>query len=159
SDEAFDRSFLRTRVLPSLLARYPGLRETLARAAQNLSDAAQLLDELAARDARGAVVENGLAISALAALSPAGARNLLRWFLEQQHLPAPGRDQLDEARRQVLAARSDARVRVKVGAAWLRRHRGRLCLELPGRTPAKHWSVAWTGEHELTLPGDLCCLR
>ena len=159
SDDAFDRSFLRARILPELVARYPGLRETLGRAAQNLGDAAQLLDDLAARDARGAVTGTGMAVSALAALSPAGARNLLRWFLEQQHLPAPSRDQLDEARRQLLAARADARVRVKLGAAWLRRHRGRVYVEPVGLEPAKGWCIAWTGQHELTLPGDLGILR
>jgi tRNA(Ile)-lysidine synthase len=159
ADEGFDRSFLRARVLPLLTARYPSLHETLGRAAQNLGDAAQLLDDLAARDARGAVAGDSLAVSALAALSPAGGRNVLRWFLEQQHLPAPTRDQLDEARRQALAARADARVRVKVGAAWLRRHRGRLYVEPAGREPAKGWRAAWTGQHELTLPGDLGCLR
>jgi len=159
SDEAFDRSFLRARVLPELAARYPGLRETLRRTAQNLGDAAQLLDDLAAKDARGAVSANSLAVSALPGLSPAAARNLLRWFLEQQHLPAPARDQLEEALRQVLAARADARVRVKLGTAWLRRHRGRLYIEAVGREPAKGWRVAWNGQHELTLPGDLGCLR
>jgi len=159
SDESFDRSFLRARILPALVARYPALRETLGRAAQNLGDATQLLDDLAARDARGAVRGNSLAVSALASLPPAGARNLLRWFLEQQHLPAPARDQLEEARRQVLAARVDARVRVKLGAAWLRRHRGLLYLEPVGGEPAKGWRVAWTGQHELRLPGDLGCLR
>src|SRR5215475_13022250 len=99
-DEAFDRNFLRAGVLPALAARYPGLRETLGRAAQNLRDAAELLDDLAARDARGAVARSSLAVSALAALSPAGARNLLRWFLEQQDLTVASRDQLEEARRQ-----------------------------------------------------------
>jgi tRNA(Ile)-lysidine synthase len=159
SDEAFDRSFLRVRVLPELVARYPGLRETLGRAAQNLGDAAQLLDDLAARDASGAVTGNGMAVAALAALSPAGARNVLRWYLEQQHLPAPNRDQLDEALRQLLAARADARVRVKLGAAWLRRHRGRVYVEPVASEPAKGWRIAWTGQHELALPGDLGILR
>jgi len=155
SDEAFDRSFLRSRVLPVLVARYPGLRETLGRTAQNLGDATQLLDDLAGRDAHGALAGDSLAVSALAALSPAGARNLLRWFLETQHLPAPSRDQLDEALRQVLAARADARVRVKIGTAWLRRHRGRLYVEAARREPAEGWRVAWSGQHEVTLPGDL----
>jgi len=159
SDEAFDRGFLRARILPALVARYPGLRETLGRAAQNLGDAAQLLDDLATRDARGAVTGSSLAVSALAALSPAGARNLLRWFLEQQDLAVSSRDQLEEAWRQALTARTDARVRVKVGVAWLRRHRGRLYVEPFGREPAKGWCVAWSGQHELTLPGNLGCLR
>jgi len=159
SDPAFDRSFLRTRILPELVARFPGLRVTLGRAARNFSDAVELLDELAVRDAQGGAAETSLAVSALAARSPAGARNLLRWFLEQQGLCAPSRDQLEEALRQALAARGDARLRVKVGAAWLRRHRGRLYLESAGREPAPGWRLAWTGQRELPLPAGLGRLR
>ncbi len=159
SDPAFDRSFLRTRILPELVERFPGLRDTLGRAAHNFADAAQLLDDVAARDAQGAAAGDSLAMSALAALSPAGARNLLRWFLERQTLSVPTRDQLEEALRQALAARADAQLRVKVGAAWLRRHRGRLYLEPAGREPAPGWRLTWTGQHELTLPAELGRLR
>lgn len=159
-DPAFDRSFVRTRILPELVARFPGLTETFGRAAHNFADAAQLLDDLAARDAQGVgAAGESLSVSALAALSPAGARNLLRWFLQRQSLPAPSRDQLEEALRQALAARGDAQLRVKLGAAWLRRHRGRLYLQPAGREPARAWSRAWSGEHELALPAGLGCLR
>ncbi len=157
-DPAFDRSFLRMRVLPALAGRFPGLRETIGRAAQNFADAAELLDDLAARDAEGGAGDS-LSVSAVAALSPAGARNLLRWFLERQNLPAPSRDQLEEALRQALAARGDAQLRVKVGAVWLRRHRGRLYLQPAGRQPARGWSLRWNGEYELVLPAGLGCLR
>ena len=158
-DLAFDRSFLRMCILPGLVARFPGLTETFGRAARNFADAVQLLDELAARDAQGGGVGDSLSVSALAALSPAGARNLLRWFLERRGLPAPSRDQLEEALRQGLAARGDAQLRVKLGAVWLRRHRGRLYLQPAGREPARGWSLTWSGEDELVLPGGLGRLR
>jgi len=157
-DLAFDRSFLRVRILPELGTRFPGLVETFGRAAHNLADAAQLLEDLAARDAQGAAADT-LPVSALTPLSPARARNLLRWFLERQHLPAPARDQLEEALRQALAARRDAQLRVRVGAVWLRRHRGRLYLESAGRKPARSWSLTWTGQHQVALPAGLGCLR
>lgn len=158
-DPAFDRSFLRTRILPELVARFPGLRDTLGRAALNFADAVQLLDDLAARDAGCEVAGDSLSVSALAGLSPPGARNLLRWFLERQSLPAPSRDQLEEALRQTLAARGDARLRVKLGAVWLRRHRGQLYLEPAGREVARDWSLTWAGQQQLTLPAGLGCLR
>jgi tRNA(Ile)-lysidine synthase len=158
-DPAFDRSFLRTRILPELVVRFPGLRDTLGRAALNFADAAQLLDDLGARDAGVAAPGDSLPVSALAALSPGGARNLLRWFLERQSLPPPSRDQLQEAVRQALAARGHARLRVKLGAVWLRRHRGQLHLEPAGRELAPDWSLNWVGQHRLTLPAGLGCLR
>jgi tRNA(Ile)-lysidine synthase len=159
ADPAVDRSFLRMRILPELVARYPGLRETLGRAASNLADAAQLADDLATSDARRASVGDSLEVSALAALAPVRARNLLRWFLERQGLPAPSRDQLEEALRQALTARGDARIQVKLGAAWLRRHRGHLYLEPVGRQRAGGWSCTWGGERELRLPSELGSLR
>ncbi len=143
------------RILPELVARFPGLIETFGRAARNFSDAVQLLDDLAARDALSVGAGDSLSVSALAALSPAGARNLLRWFLERQGFPPPSRDQLEEALRQGLAARGDAQLCVKLGAAWLRRHRGRLYLQLAERGPARGWSLTWSGEEELTLPAGL----
>jgi tRNA(Ile)-lysidine synthase len=156
-DPAFDRNFLRTRILPELVARFPGLTETFGRAARNFGDAVELLDNLAARDAQGA--GDSLSVSALTALSPAAARNLLRWFLERQGFPQPSRDQLEEALRQGLAARGDAQLRVKLGAAWLRRHRGRLYLLSAEGKPAQGWSLTWSGEDELILPAGLGCLR
>ncbi len=159
SDPAVDRSFLRARILPQLVERFPGLRDTLGRAAHNLADAALLLDDLATSDARGALAGDSLAVSALAGLSPARARNLLRWYLEQQSLTPPSRDQLEEALRQALAARGDARIQVKLGAAWLRRHRGRLYLEPSGQEEVRGWRLTWTGRRELSLPAGLSSIR
>ena len=67
-DPAFDRNFLRMRILPELVARFPGLRETVGRAARNFADAAELLDDLAASDARGVATADSLSVSALAVL-------------------------------------------------------------------------------------------
>lgn len=158
-DLAFDRSFLRARILPELSARFPGLVETFGRAAHNFADTAQLLEDLAAGDAQGVAAGDTLPVSALTALSPARARNLLRWFLERQGLPAPTRDQLEEALRQALAARGGAQLRAKLGLVWLRRHRGRLYLEPVGREPARSWSLTWAGQHQVVLPAGLGCLR
>jgi tRNA(Ile)-lysidine synthase len=158
-DPAIDRNFLRLRILPELVARFPGLSDTLGRAAENLADAAQLADDLATHDARRAGAADSLDSSALLALSAERARNLLRWFVERHGLPAPGRDQLEEALRQATSARGDARMQVKLGAAWLRRYRGRLYLEPVGRQHPAGWACTWTGQRELELPSGLGSLR
>jgi len=159
SDPAYDRNFLRAQLLPLLVARFPGAPATLARTARNLGDAAQLLDDLARSDGRGALVAGGLAVSALEGLPAARAVNLLRWFLDQQGLQPAGRDQVEEALRQALGARRDARLQVKLGAAWLRRYRGRLYVEAGEHTPARDWRRRWAGERELALPGRLGTIR
>jgi tRNA(Ile)-lysidine synthase len=156
-DPAFDRNFLRGTIVPQLTRRFPGLRQTLGRTALNMGEAARLLDQLAVIDA--GAVQQGLAVAALAALSPERARNALRWYLEQQGVPPPGRDRLDEALRQVLGARRDARLQVNLGPVRLRRHRGRLHLEATARTRRAGWSVTWSGEPQLDLPEDLGAIR
>ena len=50
-DESYPRNFVRHRVLGLLQEKFPACRETLARSAQHFAEAAELLDELAARDA------------------------------------------------------------------------------------------------------------
>jgi len=159
SDPAYDRNFLRTQLLPLLVARFPGAPATLARTARNLGDAAQLLDDLARSDGHGALVAGGLAVSALEGLPAARAVNLLRWFLDQQGLQPASRDQVEEALRQALGARRDARLQVKLGSAWLRRYRGRLYVEAGELTPARDWRRRWAGERELALPGRLGTIR
>ncbi len=99
ADVALRRNRLRHEVAPLLAAAFPGYPQTLVRAAGHQAEAAQLLDELAALDARGAVAPalpgtaptggGVLDRRALAALSDARARNLLRWFLRRHDLRAP----------------------------------------------------------------------
>jgi len=155
ADLAYDRNFVRADIMPRLSARFAGTSTTLARAALNFADAAQLLDELAAIDAEGSVRSDALEVAALKRLSAARARNVLRWFLQRQGLPTSSRDQLDEALHQALAARLDGRPRVRLGAAWLRRHRGRLQVERAMDERQQHWSRVWAGEARVDLPAGL----
>ena len=64
-DRTFLRNFVRHEVLPVIARRFPAYRTTLARAAGNLADAAQALDELAATDAAGELAGPTLSIAAL----------------------------------------------------------------------------------------------
>src|SRR5262249_14875874 len=93
-DRAHARNALRHEISPLLAARFPGYPATLARAARHQAEAAQLLDELAQRDIEGGVDAQGLDCARLAALSPARARNLLRWFLRREGMRAPSEAQL-----------------------------------------------------------------
>jgi tRNA(Ile)-lysidine synthase len=155
ADPAMDRNFLRLQVMPLLLQRFPAAVETLCRTAENAADASALLDELAALDARSAVTHSGLEVEALARSSEPRARNLLRWFLEREGVPLPGRDRLEEALHQIVHARRDARVEVQLGLASLRRHRGRICVEAIKRDAPADWSCTWHGEARIGLPDGL----
>ena len=126
TDVHYARNFLRHRILPLIAEHDPAWRTTLARSARHLADAAILLDELAAQDGKGAWQENRLQCERLAELSPARARNLLRYFLAQQQLTMPSEAQLAQIVQQLLQARRDAMVNIRLGKTSLRRFAGQV---------------------------------
>ena len=150
ADLRYRRNALRLGVMPRLAAHFPGSGATLARAAALQADAAELLDDLARLDAAGVVDGTRLDCTALARVSPARARNLLRHFLERQGVTMPSARRLDEALRQLLDARHDARVCVDLGFGTLRRHRGGAYWVAP--SPATAPPVRWQGEALLDMP-------
>ncbi|WNF45598.1 tRNA lysidine(34) synthetase TilS [Pseudomonas sp. SG20056] len=89
ADERFSRNYLRRQVLPALLSRWPQATTNMARSAAHLSEAAQLLDELAQQDMAAAQVPAefawlplpSLALPALRSLSEPRQRNALRYWL------------------------------------------------------------------------------
>ena len=151
-DIYFQRNYLRHEVLPVIARRFPAYRVTLARAAGHLAEAARVLDEIAAADGAGMVEGGTLAVDALRRLPPARARNLLRCFLAGHGLGMPAADRLQEALRQVLSAKQDARLLVELGDFALRRHAGRLHLVRSGSAPPAHYEKLWRGEKEMALP-------
>lgn len=160
-DPYFLRNFLRIEILPRLEKRAPDYRKTLSRTAGHMAEAAQLLDALAQIDGAGALGGGTLAVAALRHLPAARARNLLRYFLAQQHMTMPDARRLDEALRQALTAKIDARVCIALGAHGthgthsLRRFAGALQVaiapprQLPG---AKEFARRWREEQRLVIP-------
>ena len=152
ADIYFQRNYLRHEVLPVIARRFPAYRATLARAAQHLAEAARTLDEVAAADGAEWIESGSLAVDALRRLPAARARNLLRYFLAGHGLTMPGAGRLEEALRQALDAKQDARVLVELGNFTLRRHAGNLHLVRSGSAPLAHFEKRWRGEKEIALP-------
>ncbi|HKU71204.1 MAG TPA: tRNA lysidine(34) synthetase TilS [Burkholderiales bacterium] len=150
-DTRLRRNFLRHEILPAIARRFPSYRVTLARSAGHLAEASGLLDELAAKDGAAALREGTLAVAALRRLTGARARNLLRFFLAEQGVEAPSTVRLEEALRQSLAAKQDARVSIDLGGAKLMRHAGKLHVVRGTPLPAGY-SRRWRGETKLALP-------
>lgn len=151
ADTYYLRNFLRQEILPRVESRVPAYRATLARAAGQMSEAAQLLDALALQDGTGALTESTLAVAALAPLSEARARNLLRYFLASQGVRMPDARRLDEVLRQALGARADARVSVRLGTHVLHRHRGMLHV-VPQPLPPTVFARPWHEERSVAVP-------
>ncbi|HZN26796.1 MAG TPA: tRNA lysidine(34) synthetase TilS [Burkholderiales bacterium] len=152
ADTHYARNWLRSEVVPRIAQRVPAYRETLARAARNLGEAAGLLDELAAIDAATVRSGDGLSVDAMRALSPARAKNLLRFLLNMGGWRMPESARLTEALRQALGARRGARVVVDLGSCELRLHRGVIHLVPSRLSSVDDAVVTWRGERELALP-------
>ena len=91
ADSRFSRNYLRHQVLPLLARRWPQATASIARAAEHLGEAAQLLDELAQQDLQAAQAPGefawldlpSLSLAPLRALSDARQRNALRYWLRR----------------------------------------------------------------------------
>ena len=167
ADERLDRNYLRRRVLPALLARWPAAPATLARSARHLAEAQQLLDALGAADAASAQVGAALAAPVLRRLDPARRRNALRHWITSRGFPAPPARRLEEIAVAVLAARPDTHPFVEWSGVRVRRHAQLLRLEdatagarAPDAPASLSWpwqrqrQLAWPGGGVLTLRAD-----
>ena len=150
-DTRYRRNALRQQVMPLLAAHFPGSSATLARAADLQAEAAELLDDLARLDAQNAIAGDRLDCSALARLSLPRARNLLRHFIGRHGQTMPSARRLNESLHQLLEAKDDARVRVRLAAMELWRFRGGAYL-VPLAPPAAAAPVRWQGEAAVWVP-------
>jgi len=94
----FDRSFLRARVLPALRERWPAAQRAAARLARQMAEAEQLLEEVAADDARDVVDLHRIPCVRVRALTPARQANLLRFVIRTLDLPMPSSVHLEQLR-------------------------------------------------------------
>ncbi|MCV4262961.1 tRNA lysidine(34) synthetase TilS [Pseudomonas capsici] len=95
-DQQLSRNFLRGRVMPLLASRWPQVSASMARTAEHMGEAEQLLGELAEQDLANARPDTAfawlgrpvLALEPLAGLSAARQRNALRhWLAPLTRLP------------------------------------------------------------------------
>ncbi len=149
ADARHARNALRRTVLPALRDVAPQAAKTLARAAAHQAEAARLLDELAERDAESAFDGATLLRDPLVLLAPHRARNLMRWFLRSQGLPAPSSARLAAMLDQLRRARGDSVIRLVHAGVEIGVHKGRIALHpaVPMR-----FDVPWCGEPVLALP-------
>lgn len=89
----FDRNYLRSRIMPSLLQRWPSALQTLARATELQADAMECLVVLADLDAETAKTEYShiLNVRALQQLSPVRVKNVLRAWIQAHAMRVPSR--------------------------------------------------------------------
>lgn len=153
---AFDRNYLRQRVIPLLRARWPAVSLTLARSAGHCAEAARLIEAQADQCLEGLAGSRWgtLSIPGLAALEPAQARVVLRLWLRRLGLPLPDSPHLSRVLTEVLPARRDSNPLVAWPGCEIRRYRGDLFALRPLPSPPTAAPLSWSGE-SLVLPPPL----
>ena len=153
-DTAFDRNFLRHRVLPLLRERWPQAEATLARSAQLCAadaallaaDDARALAKVSARDA------HVLDAHALRLLAPARRARVLRAWVVQLGLPALPGHAIERIERELLHARSDAQAEFAWRDARIEAWRETLFADRLRPSLSPDWNVDWDGSAPLALP-------
>lgn len=146
SDTAYARNFLRREVLPLLQSRFPAAA-SLSRAARLAGEAEDLLAEVAAQDLAAMAIGAQLQAQALAGLSPARGRNLLRYWLRHHGAAMPDAQAMEELWKQLLCPRPDGQVEWRTGEWVVHAWRGAVILEhepLGGASPLA--VQPWQGE-------------
>ncbi len=108
ADEHLDRNYLRARVLPPILARWPAAPDTVVRGARHAAEAQRMLEALGAADVARASHGAMLSAAVLRALPSERRRNALRFWISRAGYLAPPARRLQEITGPLLAARTDA---------------------------------------------------
>ena len=155
-DQRFDRNFMRHQILPELSERWPATPANIARTAQHMADADELLDQLAQQDIRTLQnqADGSLLVSGVRALDQNRQRNLLRYWLSSCGLSVPSHRQLQHILTDVLASANDATPCVHWAGVEVRRYRDRLyAMPALGTCDAKT-QLDWDMQDALQIPGS-----
>lgn len=161
-DERYDRNFVRQTLLPTIEQRFKGASKTLARTAGHMAEADALLNDLAELDAQclglsehdelsEQSLRQSLPLTCLRRLSLPRARNLLRWWLALNDENLPSAARLEDMLSQLLSARADAVISIKIDAnRQLRRYQDQVYIE--ERQNQALISLSWDGQSRIDLP-------
>ncbi|HEY6240330.1 MAG TPA: tRNA lysidine(34) synthetase TilS [Burkholderiales bacterium] len=145
------RNFLRHEVFPLLERQFPAARATIARAADHINEARELLDELARSDFERAGGAAGVDIRNLHLLGRARAKNLLRYWCEAQGVEPLSAARTAELLRQLWNSRADTRMAVTVPGWKFLRYRDKVYLLPAGGHLERSLCEIWDGENALPL--------
>ncbi|MDR3221985.1 MAG: tRNA lysidine(34) synthetase TilS [Candidatus Accumulibacter sp.] len=152
-DRRFRRNFLRHDILPRLEREFPGVSVSLARCAGHFSEAAALLDDLAALDRDAVSAASGrIAVPAFNRLAPARARNLLRYAWARAGFRAPDAGWVGEALKQLATADASSEICLATADGTLRVYRGELYVVPPRETPPAD-PLPWPGQEVVPWAG------
>jgi tRNA(Ile)-lysidine synthase len=154
-DTAYERNFLRQRILPLLRQRWPHASDALARSASLSAEASALLhDEDALALAMAATADPcTLSVDALQTLPASRRARVLRlWVSDLGFPPLPGAG-IARIESDLLPARADANARFEWRGTVIERWRDLLHVAFVRESLPPDWRVRWDGRAPLPLPG------
>ena len=155
----FERNFLRHQVLPLLNQKWPDLVKTAARSAKLCAEQQHLLDEVSAQKLADIQAEDAsLHIQPLLEMSNSWLHQVVRYWLQQQHIPMPSQAILQRLKPELLLSKMDANPIIQWADWQFRRFDQRLFVirSLPEIEPH---SIRWSLHTPLTLPHQLGTLE
>jgi tRNA(Ile)-lysidine synthase len=141
----YRRNAIRKSILPKLESIQPGATANLARSAELLAQAQQLLDRLAQQDGKKIhnPKSNTLSVQPLLALNtsdPAAANNVLRYWLKVAGLAMPSHERLQAWWLDLQQARSDAKLEWLHDECSIRLWRGQLQIGAAAKPEEGEWT-------------------
>jgi tRNA(Ile)-lysidine synthase len=158
---AYDRNYLRHRVMPLLRKRWPAVSSNVSRSAAHCAEADNLIAQLAARDLQAATAGRAetLSMPRLVAMPPDRQRNVLRAWLKRCGCDMPSTAVLARIIHDVLDSRADAAPCVRWAGCEVRRYRKEVCcLPLAPHTDTRA-VLDWSLSEPLALPASGGVLR
>ena len=178
-DVAFDRNFIRHKLIPTINERWPNSSFQLNRSANIFAESDFLINILAQKDF--AIVTEvservgwSISIDKLNGFETIRKKNILRYWFNLHNLTLPSYAVLDNALDQMIGSKADAEPIVSWGDLQLRRFNKKLYL-LPfnfddpnysfkkkkGLELLEKYSIKWDGSSQLILPdsSSLCVKR
>ena len=153
---SYDRNFLRQRVMPVILARWPAAAKTLSRTARHCAEAQAVLTERA-RALLAAALEpeqGSVRIDRLREYSESERRLVLREWLGSRGFRMPSARVLERVLSEALLAAADRTPVIRWAEGEIRRYRNELYLLPPALPFDRSRIIAWDGRTTLRLPDD-----
>lgn len=134
-DDKYDRNFLRLEIIPRLKARWPSIATTASRSAQLCAEQQAIVEtEVSERLPKlltkaPVIGQTVLKLTELASQPIEWQGILLRGFIESQGFSLPSYVQLQQMLQQLIHAKEDAKVHIRINDCVLRRFAGMLYLD------------------------------
>jgi tRNA(Ile)-lysidine synthase len=155
----YDRNFLRNKIIPELLTRWPGALKTVQRAAKHQAEARSLINEIAGNDL-DVVCDSEyikLDLSGFDNLSGIRKKNVLRAWIKKNKLETPNARIIEKIITEVVHANIDRNPCVKWKGGEIRRYRGYLYIMKSLPPHDVEMSKPWNLEETLELTSG--CLK